>query len=183
MPRKPIPKNLGSVSNTLVTIGYTPASITIIDSIRSKLSELTPDIERIRDKALVVASTYALKVVKSYTPIDTFDLRGYGVDDGMIKTNPIDAFNSSVVVTNDPHTSRLTGETHTAAELFIALLDNDVANIKQKRSRNANKFPGLNISGGDVSKGSLIKGFFSVGAKNYIRSHDSEVQRDLDRSL
>lgn len=123
------------------------------------------------EDAIDAASDYGLMASKSLVPIDTFELRGLNLKDGMIrKTLGPNKLSAEIFVTNDPHTGR--GTTQAASKLARTL--NSGINEQGKtmhRSQNSAAIQNIvSLMKGSPTKGWITKSDYVMitGVQGYI---------------
>lgn len=90
---------------------------------QNKFPDLRRVFREIATDAVDAAADYGLVVAKSLVPIDTFELRGTNLDNGMIRKGKQSNYSVSVYVTDDAHTGN--GHTQPASTL-AKILDKGV---------------------------------------------------------
>lgn len=120
-----------------------------------------PDLRRVfrevATDAVDAAADYGLITAKSIVPIDTGELRGTNLDNGMIRKNQQANYTASVFVTNDIHTGRGTPQ---PANRLAAILDSGINEKGATMRRTQNSANILDVI--SIAKGSPTKNWISI---------------------
>lgn len=100
--------------------------IKLTDEIKSLLRDKSllgdlPEIQALAKNVLNETANYSIDSLRSFVPVDTFELRGRSLADGMIRKRFINQYAVSVYVTDDIHKGRYNNPT--AASLLAKILN------------------------------------------------------------
>lgn len=157
----------------LHNIQLDPQSLNLLNG-NNRFPDLRRVFNRVALDALDIASDYGLAATKSIVPVDTRELRGQTLVDGMIRKSTVTNYTVRVFVTDDAHT----GKGHTQSASSLARILNNGVNEKGRRMlRTQNSLSLLGIA--TVAARRPTAGWISVSDSLFT----SGIQRYLNSSL
>lgn len=137
-----------------------------------KLPDLSRALKQVAQDAIEAAGDYGLMTAKSLVPIDTLELRGKNLKDGMIRKSKVTSYTVRVFVTDDRHVGN--GHPQSASNL-AKILDSGIneQGREMHRSRNSAAIQDIiSLARGAPTRGwiGLSDRFFTTGVSRYMSS-------------